>query len=169
MNSTPHAPAPRAQDAAGARRRRGWMRVAALAAAMLLAGAPRLAAQSSLATPMDPRLVVAPAEQMAEPAAAYARRDHVAGAMKGLVVGAVVGGLGFAAVTYLGNSGNSEGQGYAVLAIPVGAVVGGAVGFVAGAIIGLPERDRRRAQVVVMPDAARGLTAAVSVPLGTPR
>lgn len=136
----------------------------------LLCGAPPLAAQTSLAaTPMDPRLVPPSAEYSAAPSAAL-RRDHLAGAVQGAALGAVVGGLGFAAVTYLGNAANDTGgEGYAVLALPVGAVVGGAVGLVAGAIIGAPDRDRDeepQAQVLLSPGAARGIAAAVSVPLG---
>ena len=114
---------------------------------------------------MDARLIPAPAERSAAPSAAL-RRDHLAGALRGAALGAVVGGLGFAAVTYLGNRGDSEGEGYALLALPVGGVVGGAVGLVAGAIVGAPEREEDRgAQLRVSPGAARGVTATVSVPL----
>lgn len=147
------------------------MRTAYLLLALPLSGAPALAAQTSLAaTPMDPRLIPAPAEPSAAPSAAL-RRDHLVGAVQGFALGAVVGGLGFAAVTYLGNaSNNTGGEGYAVLALPVGAVVGGAVGLVAGAIIGAPDRDRDEephAQVLVSPAPARSVTAAVSVPVGS--
>ncbi|HEX6371260.1 MAG TPA: hypothetical protein VF006_20245 [Longimicrobium sp.] len=138
------------------------MRTAFLLLALLLCRAPVLAAQTSLAAaPMDPRLVPAAVERSAAPSAAL-RRDHLAGAVQGAALGAVVGGLGFAAVTYLGNAGDT---GYAVLALMVGGVAGGAVGLVAGAIIGAPDRDEEpRAQVLVSPGAARGVTAAVSLP-----
>ena len=56
------------------------MRYIALLTAMLVFLAPGLAAQTSLAAPMDPRLVVAPAQHLPAPALADARRDHVAGA-----------------------------------------------------------------------------------------
>ena len=123
------------------------MRTAFLLLSLLLC-APALAAQTSLAAaPMDPRLTPAFVESAA--------------------LGAVVGGLGFAAATYLGNESNSEGRGYTLLAIPVGAVVGGAVGFVGGLIVGAPDRDEGgRAPVRGSPGADRGVTAAVSVPLG---
>jgi hypothetical protein len=140
------------------------MRTAFLLLTLLLSGAPAVAAQTSFAAvPMDSRLIPAPAAAAA-PSAAL-RRDHLAGAVQGAALGAVVGGLGFAAVTYLGNEGDA---GYAVLALPVGAVVGGAVGLVAGAIIGAPDRQRDeepQAQLLVSRGAARGITAAVSVPL----
>ena len=55
-----------------------------------------------------------------------------------------MGGLGFAAVTSVGNrNGNGDGD-YTLLAIPVGAVVGGAVGLVVGAIVGAPEKTSGR-------------------------
>lgn len=120
------------------------MRIAFLLLAVLLCGVPSLVAQTSLAaTPMDPRLVPAVAEPSLTPPRAL-RRDHLRGAVQGAALGAVVGALGFAAVTYIGNAGDAEGEGYAVLALPVGAVVGGALGFVAGAIIGAPDRDEER-------------------------
>jgi peptidoglycan/LPS O-acetylase OafA/YrhL len=142
------------------------MRAAFLLLALLLCRASAAAAQTSLAAaPMDPRLTPARVENAVASAAAL-RRDHLAGALQGAALGAVVGGLGFAALTYLGNRGDAEGEGYALLAIPVGAVVGGAVGLVAGAIVGAPERDEgRRAQVLVPRDTARGVTAAISLPL----
>ncbi len=111
--------------------------------AMLVLHVPGLAAQTSLAAPMDPRLIVAPAEHAAVPALADARRDHAAGAIKGFALGALVGGVGFALVTSAANDGGDAG-GYAVLALPVGAVVGGALGLVVGAIVGLPEKDGAR-------------------------
>jgi hypothetical protein len=143
------------------------MRTALLLLALLLCRAPVLAAQTSLAAaPMDPRLIPTPASLADAPSAAP-RRDRVVGAVQGAALGALVGGLGFAAVTYVGNGFDHDAEGYAVLALPVGGVVGGALGLVAGAIIGAPERDEEpRAQVLVSPGAARGLTAAVSVPLG---
>lgn len=120
------------------------MRTIGLLIAMLVLHAPALAAQTSLAAPMDPRLVVAPAEHRAAPVLVGARRDHVAGAAKGFVLGAVVGAVGFALTTSLGNRDNGGAGGYAVLAIPVGAVVGGAAGLVVGAIVGAPEKPRER-------------------------
>ncbi len=138
------------------------MRTAFLLLALLLCRAPVLTAQTSLgAAPMDPRLIPAPAASRAAPSAEL-RRDHLAGAVKGAALGAVVGALGFATLTYLAN-----GDGYAVLALPVGAVVGGTVGLVVGAIVGVPERDAGpREQVRVSPSAGRGVTAAVRIPLG---
>ena len=136
------------------------MRTAFLLLALLCCGAPALAAQTCLApAPMDSRLIPSAVERSAAPSVAL-RRDHVAGALRGAALGAVVGGLGFAALTYLGNG---SAGGYVVLALPVGAVVGGAVGLVAGAIVGAPDRDEDPyAQVRVSPGAARG----VSIPLG---
>jgi hypothetical protein len=134
------------------------MRTAFLLLALLLCRAPVVAAQTSLAAaPMDPRLVPPPTEHSAAPSIAL-RRDHLAGAVQGAALGALVGAVGFAAMTYLGNHGDSEGEGYAVLALPVGAVVGGAVGLVAGAIIGAPDRDE--------PGAARGVAAAAPLAIG---
>lgn len=141
------------------------MRTAFLLLSLLLCSAPALVAQTSLAaTPMDPRLVPAPEAHAAGPRAAL-RRDHLAGAVQGAALGAVVGALGFAAVTYLGNGADSDGEGYAVLALPVGAIAGGAVGFVVGGIIGVPDRDEDRAQVRLSPGGDGGVTAAVAVPL----
>jgi hypothetical protein len=147
------------------------MKTIGLLIAAFVLHAPALAAQP--AAPMDPRLVVAQAERPAAPAPAVVRRDHWQGAWDGLVLGAAVGGLGFAATTYFGNMGDSEGQDYWMLALPVGAIVGGGVGLVAGAIIGAPDRDRdrepeNRAQVVVLPGRDRGIAAALSVPVGSP-
>jgi hypothetical protein len=121
------------------------MRYIGLLIAMLVLHAPGLAAQTSLAAPMDPRLIVAPAQHLPAPPLADARRDHVAGAAKGMLIGAVVGGLGFAVVTSAGSRNGSGDGDYTLLAIPVGAVVGGAAGLVLGAIIGAPEKpaDRR--------------------------
>lgn len=145
------------------------MKTIRLLAAMLVLHAPVVAAQTSPAPPMDPRLIVA-LERPAAPAPAELRRDHWQGAWDGMVLGAVVGGLGFAAAVYFGNEAGSEGQDYALLALPVGGLVGGAVGLVGGAIIGAPDRDPApRAELVVLPRADRGLTAALSVPVGTPR
>jgi MFS family permease len=147
------------------------MRTAFLLLALLLCRAPVLASQTSLAAaPMDPRLIPTPASLADAPSVAP-RRDRVVGAVQGAVqgaaLGALIGGLGFAAVTYVGNGFDSDAEGYAVLALPVGGVVGGALGLVAGAIIGAPERDEEpRAQVLVSPGPARGVTASVSVPLG---
>ena len=142
------------------------MRTAFLLLALLLCRAPVLAAQTSLAAaPMDPRLIPAFASYSDAPATAP-RRDRLLGAVQGAALGAVVGALGFAAVTYVGNGFDSDAEGYAVLALLVGGVVGGGGGLVAGAIIGAPERDEEpRAQVLVSPIAARSLTASVSVPL----
>lgn len=120
------------------------MKIIVLLMAILALHAPGLAAQTSLAAPMDPRLIVAPAQHVAAPALAHARRDHRAGAIKGLALGALIGGVGFAMVTAAANDDSNGGQGYTVLAVPVGAVVGGAVGLVAGAIIGVPEKSGRR-------------------------
>jgi peptidoglycan/LPS O-acetylase OafA/YrhL len=120
------------------------IKIFGLAMAMLVLHAPGLAAQTALAAPMDPRLIVAPAELVAAPVLADARRDHVAGAIKGLALGALIGGVGFAIVTAAANDDSNGRQGYTVLAVPVGAVVGGAVGLVAGAIIGAPEKSGRR-------------------------
>jgi uncharacterized protein YcfJ len=120
------------------------MKPIGLLIAMLVLQAPALAAQTSLAAPMDPRLVVAPAEHRSAPVLAGARRDHVAGAAKGMILGAVVGGVGFALATAVGNrNGGGDGD-YTMLAVPVGAVVGGAVGLVVGAIVGAPEKPGRR-------------------------
>lgn len=139
------------------------MRTALLLLALLPCSAPALAAQTSLAAaPMDPRLIPPPAAHAGAPPA-VAGRDHLAGALRGAALGAVVGALGFAAVTYVGNGADSDGEGYAVLALPVGAVVGGAVGLVVGGIVGAPDRDEDRpAQLQVSP----GVTASVSLPLG---
>lgn len=145
------------------------MKAIGLLIGMLVLRAPALAAQTSLAAPMDARLIVAPVEGMAAPAPAELRRDRWQGAWDGMVLGAAVGGLGFAAVTYFGNHGDSEAQAYTLLALPVGGLIGGAVGLVAGAILGAPDRDPgRRAEIVVLPGADRGITAAVSVPVGAP-
>lgn len=64
-----------------------------------------------------------------------ARRDRLQGAVVGASIAALVGGVGFAAVTYLANDG--PGEDYWPLGLMVGAVGGGAVGGVLGAIIGV--------------------------------
>lgn len=96
-----------------------------------------------------------------------AGRDRGRGALYGSAIGAVVGGVGFAAVTFIANRGG-EGEGYWPLALLVGSVAGGAVGLVGGAIIGVPERDEtrpRQARLHLIPDLSGGGTLSVSVSL----
>jgi hypothetical protein len=64
-----------------------------------------------------------------------ARKDRLQGALTGASIGALIGGVGFAAVTYFANDG--PGEDYWPLGLMVGAVGGGAVGGVLGAIIGV--------------------------------
>ena len=63
------------------------------------------------------------------------RKDRLQGAVVGASLGALVGGVGFAAVTYLAN--DRPGKDYWPLGLVVGAIGGGAVGGVLGAIIGV--------------------------------
>lgn len=63
-----------------------------------------------------------------------AERDRIAGAFYGALIGAAVGGIGFAVVDGTRRSGNE----YLVLAFLVGATIGGASGAVVGAVLGAP-------------------------------
>ena len=64
-----------------------------------------------------------------------ARKHRVQGAVVGASLGALIGGFGFAAVTYLAN--DRPGKDYWPLGLVVGAVGGAAVGGVLGAIVGV--------------------------------
>lgn len=145
------------------------IKIFGLVMAVLVLHAPALAAQAALAAPMDPRLIVSPRQHAAAPAPRDARRDHGAGAIKGLALGALVGGLGFALVTAAGNGGNAEARGYTLLALPVGAVVGGAVGLAAGAITGVRRSpagtaDRKRGEARSAAGARRPRLPSVFIP-----
>lgn len=89
------------------------------------------------AWPSDPPSAVDPAAGDLSRQASY-ERDRELGGLYGLGVGALAGGLGFAAVIAVANSNSSSGAGYWVLALFVGGIGGGAVGTVTGAIMGAP-------------------------------
>lgn len=94
-----------------------------------------------------------------------APRDRRRGALWGLAAGALAGGTGFAAVTWVANRGDA-GEDYWPLALAVGSVVGGAVGLVTGALIGAPERQREaplRTNLLVLPGADHATQVGVSI------
>jgi hypothetical protein len=94
-----------------------------------------------------------------------APRDRRRGALWGLAAGALAGGAGFAAVTWVANRGEA-GEDYWPLALVVGSAVGGAVGLVTGALIGAPERQSEasvRTSLLVLPGAGRTTQVGVSV------
>ncbi|HEY7767251.1 hypothetical protein [Longimicrobium sp.] len=114
------------------------------------------------------RALLAPLEH-AEGFAPYqgdaAPRDRKRGALWGLAAGALAGGGGFAAVTWVANRGEA-GEDYWPLALVVGSAAGGAVGLVTGALIGAPERQSEasvRTSLLVLPGADRTTQVGVSV------
>lgn len=96
-----------------------------------------------------------------------AGRDHGKGALYGLGIGALIGGVGLAAVQYALNESIPRG-GYTVATFVLGAVGGGAAGALIGAIIGVPERDEARSRQVrlhFIPELSRRGTVAISLSL----
>lgn len=94
-----------------------------------------------------------------------AARDRRRGALWGLAAGALAGGAGFATVTWVANRGEA-GEDYWRLALVVGSAVGGAASFVAGALIGAPERQSEasvRPSLLVLPGADRTTQVGVSL------
>ncbi|HEY0023635.1 MAG TPA: hypothetical protein VGB24_12015 [Longimicrobium sp.] len=93
------------------------------------------------------------------------RRDHGKGALIGLGVGALAGGVGFAAMNYAFTTSGPRDE-YALLSFMLGGAVGGVAGAVVGGIIGTPERQEPRREQVrlhLSPDLSRGGMAAISV------
>jgi hypothetical protein len=114
-----------------------------------------LPAQGALATPVDAL------DSFALPEA----RNRGKGALYGLGIGALVGGVGLAALQYALNESIPR-DGYTVATFILGATVGGAAGAVLGAIIGVPERDESRseqARLLLSPRLSRGGRVALSV------
>jgi hypothetical protein len=110
-------------------------------------------------SPLEHAQGCAPYRMDAEP------RDRRRGALWGLAAGALAGGAGFAAVTWVGNRGEA-GEDYWPLALVVGSAAGGAVGLVTGALIGAPERQSEasvRTSLLVLPGADRTTQVGVSV------
>lgn len=113
---------------------------------------------SSAATPsaFDPSVRPRPAE---------GERDRGRGALYGLAIGALVGGVGFAATNYVFTESTPRNE-YTPLSFVLGAAVGGAAGAIVGAIIGAPKQDNapaQRAQLLFTPDLRGGGAVAVSV------
>ena len=93
------------------------------------------------------------------------RRNRWKGALYGLGIGGVGGGVGFAALI-IGADGESSG--YAPLAFITGAVVGAPVGALIGAVVGVPERREprsQRRQLLVFPRMSGRGTVGVSLSL----
>jgi len=92
-------------------------------------------------------------------------RDRGRGALYGAAVGALVGGVGFAGISYVGTKSTPRDAGVRIMFV-LGAVAGSATGALVGALIGAPERDGSRAQQVrlhVTPGRSGGGTVAVSL------
>lgn len=98
---------------------------------------------------------------------AKAARDRGRGALWGLAAGAVIGGVGFATVTWVANRGTGTGgEHHWPLALMVDSAAGGALGLVAGAIIGAPERQdgiAARTTLLVLPEADDATRLGISV------
>ncbi len=145
-----------------------------LLAALLLPwrSAAAQAADPASADPAGPRRTAAvhPWPEAESPAPAEApgpRRDRLAGAAYGLGIGALVGGLGFAAMNAAFSTGAAPGE-YTVLSLMLGGVVGGAAGSLVGAVVGVPRRsagEAEGAQVRLAPAVAQG-SPAVSLSVG---
>jgi hypothetical protein len=67
------------------------------------------------------------------------RRNRLAGAAIGMGIGALVGGVGFAAMNYTKSEPSTTG--YTIPSLVLGGVVGGAAGALIGAVIGTPGRS----------------------------
>lgn len=78
---------------------------------------------------------------------AEARWDRGRAALKGFAVGALVGGVGFAAANYALTESTPRSE-YTVLSFVLGAVAGGAAGAVVGSIAAKPEREATGPQQV---------------------
>lgn len=94
-------------------------------------------------------------------------RDRGRGALRGAAIGALVGGVGFAAANYVFTESSPRDE-YSLLSFALGAAVGGGVGAVVGGIIGVPGREETRseqARLHVLPALSRGGSVAVSVSL----
>ena len=95
------------------------------------------------------------------------RRNRLAGAAYGFGIGAVVGGVGFAAMNAAKSTGAAPGE-YTVLSLVLGGVVGGAAGSIVGAFIGVPARspgEEDRAQLRLAPALAQS-SPALSLSVG---
>lgn len=116
---------------------------------------------AALAAPVDT------ADLFDEPEAAEARRDRGRGALYGAGIGALVGGVGFAGLSYAFTKSKPRDAGVRIMFV-LGAAAGSAAGAIVGAIIGVPERDEARAQQVqlhLVPVLSHGGTLAISVSL----
>lgn len=100
------------------------------------------------------------------PALAEARRDRLKGAGLGVVIGAVVGGVGPAVYDRTTTISLPKNE-YTAIKFFVGAVTGGIVGGVVGALIGMPGRSRARSdspQLQISPGRS-GTRVGVSMPM----
>ena len=122
-------------------------------AALLLPGqaawAQSVDSPSADGAPAIRSVVMLPAAQAPAPGEAFAaseafrpRRNHLAGAALGAGIGALVGGVGFAAMNYAKTESSPRTE-YTGLSLMLGGVVGGAAGLVIGGIIGTPGRSDR--------------------------
>ena len=93
-------------------------------------------------------------------------RDRGTGAVYGAIAGALVGGIGFAAVNYTLTTSSPRDE-YTLLSFLLGAAVGGAAGSMVGAIVGAPGRadSRSHTQVRLVP---RVMQEAAVVSLSVP-
>lgn len=95
-------------------------------------------------------------------------RDRGRGALYGFAIGALVGGVGFAAANYAFTDSTPRDE-YTLLSFLLGAAVGGATGAVAGAIIGAPGREEvwpQQVRLHVSPELSGRGTVAASLSFG---
>lgn len=131
-----------------------------------------------LSTPLiSPSLVALPPTSVTAPEKVFgpfvlpqstrAGRDRGKGALYGAAIGALVGGVGFAATSYAFTTSIPRDACIRICFV-LGAAAGGAAGAILGAIIGAPERGEdqtRQAQLHIYPNLSRGGTINVSLSL----
>lgn len=103
---------------------------------------------SSVPVPSTPGMVAASTKALDPLVLAHSAeggRDREKGALYGLAIGALVGGVGFAAVNHAFTQSSPRDE-YTLLSFLLGGAVGGAVGAAVGAIIGVPEWNTIKAQ-----------------------
>lgn len=91
--------------------------------------------------------------------------DRGTGALYGLGIGALAGGVGFAGLNYLFTTSIPRDE-YTRLALFVGAVAGGSVGVIVGAILGVSVRKEaqpHQARLRISPEVLDGRGTAISL------
>jgi len=125
-------------------------------------------AQERASPPAPPALAaVLPVPEALAPAVDVSGRDRGRGALYGGAIGALVGGVGFAAANYAFTKSSPRSE-YTLPSLVLGGLVGGAAGALVGAVVGAPERDGDRPRQVrlhLVPPPIRGGTASLSVSL----